>query len=97
MTLMVMALVMALATTVATVTVNNLRSSTSARQAGSALNAADAGLSQAKTYLRTSGVRDLRCSPGCAANTYGNSSSPLSVSMSGTGGQSYQVWIQAVA
>jgi Tfp pilus assembly protein PilX len=97
MTLMVMALVTALATTVATVTVNNLQSSTSARQAGSALNAADAGLSQAVTYLRSSGVRDLRCSPSCAAGTYGNSTTPMSVVMSGSAGQSFKVWIEAVA
>ena len=44
---MVLALVTGLSTTVAVVTINNLQSSMSAQQAGSALNAADAGVAQA--------------------------------------------------
>jgi hypothetical protein len=94
---MVMALVTALATTVATVTISNLQSSVSARQAGSALNAADAGLSQAMTYLRTSGVRDLSCSPSCASTRWGSNANPVNEPVAGRAGQSYQVWIEAVA
>ncbi len=99
LTLMVMALVTALATTVSVVTINNLQSSTRAQQAGSALNAADAGTAQAMTYLRSSGVRDLRCyaTSTCAANSWGNKTSPTSVSVPGKAGQSYSVWIEPVA
>ena len=99
LTLMVMALVTALATTVSVVTINNLQSSSRAQQAGSALNAADAGLAQAMSYLRSSGVRDLRCyaTSTCAANSWGNMTSPTSVSVPGKAGQSYSVWIEPVA
>lgn len=93
-TLMVMALLAALSTTVAAVTINNLQSSTRAQQAGSALNAADAGVSQAVSYLRSSGVRDLRCSPSCPSNPWGSQTNPSSVSMAG--GQRYAVWIETV-
>lgn len=96
LTLMVMALVTGLSTTVAVVTINNLQSSLSAQQAGSALNAADAGVAQAMSYLRSSGVRDLRCSPSCSTNSWGNQSAPTSVSVTGVIGQAYTVWIQAV-
>jgi hypothetical protein len=96
LTLLVLALVTALATTVAVVTINNLQASGRAQQAGAALNAADAGVAQAMSYLRSSGVRDLRCSPSCAANAWGNSTSPATVSLPGVSGQAYRVWIQAV-
>jgi Tfp pilus assembly protein PilX len=92
-TLMVMALVTALATTVSVVAINNLQSSWRSQQAGSALNAADAGVAQAMTYLRTSGVRDLRCSPSCGSNPWGNQASPVSVSLPGAARQAYRVWI----
>ena len=101
LTLMVMALVTVLATTVSVVTINNLQSSGRARQVGSALNAADAGLAQAISHLRSSGVRDLRCAaPGantCAPSSWGSSTSPINVSVPGAAGQSYKVWIEAVA
>jgi len=97
LTLMVMALVTALATTVAVVTINNLQSSSQARLAGSAVNSADAGVAQAVAYLRNSGVRELRCSPSCASNPWGNEANPATVTVGGTAGQSYKVWIQAVA
>jgi hypothetical protein len=95
--LMVMALVTALATTVAVVTINNLQSSWRAQQAGAALNAADAGIAQAMSYLRASGVRSLRCAPTCSANPWGNEANPTSVTLSGTARQGYATWIQPVA
>lgn len=55
-TLMVMMLVGALATSIAVVAVNGLRSSTLARNAGVALDASNAGLSEGLSYLRTNGV-----------------------------------------
>lgn len=95
-TLMVMALVTALATTVAALTIDNLQSSWRAQQAGSAINAADAGVSQAMSYLRNNGVRGLRCSPTCTANAWGNQSTPTAANLPGKAGERYQSWIEAV-
>ena len=97
LTLLVMTLVTAMTTTIAVVTINNLQSSWRSRQAGAALSSADAGIAQAVTYLRNSGVRDLRCSPTCTSNPWGNSTTPASVTVPGVAGQSYKVWIEAVA
>lgn len=97
MTLMVLALVTALATTVSVITINNLQGSWRAQQAGAALNAADAGVSQAMSYLRNNGVRDLDCSPGCADNPWGNSGDPTEVKLPGKAGQLYKVWIKVLA
>lgn len=97
LTLMVLALVTGLSTTVAVVTINNLQSSMSAQQAGAALNAADAGVAQAMSYLRSSGVRDLRCSPSCTSNAWGSETTPTSVSLPGIAGRSYKVWIEKVS
>ena len=96
-TLMVMALVTALGTVLAAVTVENLRSARAAQQAGAALGAADAGLAQATAYLRANGVRGLSCSPSCAGNPWGNRTSPASVSVPGVAGQAYRVWIEPIA
>lgn len=97
LTLMVMALITGLATTVAVVTINNLQSSIKAQSAGSALNAADAGVAQAMAYLRADGVRDLNCSPSCTSNPWGNSTTPMSVTVGGVAGQAYRAWIEPVA
>ena len=94
LTLMVLALVTSLSTTIAVVTINNLQSSRQAQQAGVALNAADAGVAQAMSYLRNSGVRGLRCSPSCATNPWGNQTSPATVGTAGVSGQAYKVWIE---
>jgi hypothetical protein len=62
-TLMVIALVAALAATVTTVTINNLQASQLSREAGVAVNAADAGVAEAVSYLRANGVRGLCARP----------------------------------
>lgn len=100
LTLMVMALVTGLATTVAVVTISNLQSSLRAQQAGSALNAADAGVAQAMAYLRNSGVRNLTCSPSTPATSscaglWGRDQ-PASIPVPGVIGQAYSVWIERV-
>lgn len=95
--LLVMTLITAMTSTIAVVTINNLQGSWRSRQAGAALGAADAGISQAVQYLQSNGTRDLSCSPTCASNAWGNSASPTSVTMAGSAGQSYKVWIEAVA
>ncbi len=95
LTMMALVLITGLASTVAVLTIDNLRSSWRAQQAGSAVNAADAGVAQAMTYLRSSGVRDLRCAPSCATNSWGNSTSPTQVTL--PNGESYRVWIEPVS
>ncbi|HET7735829.1 MAG TPA: hypothetical protein VFK52_07640 [Nocardioidaceae bacterium] len=100
-TLMVLALLTALSTTVAVVTINNLQASWRAQQAGAALNASDAGLAQAVTYLRNNGVRDLACrstatTPDACAKPWGQSN-PATVTLPGGRGQSYRIWIELVA
>jgi type II secretory pathway component PulJ len=69
LTLMAMALVTALATTVSVVTINTLQSSARAQQASSALIAVDAGLAQAMSYLRRQGVYGLSCTSACPTNS----------------------------
>src|SRR3546814_11094697 len=76
MTLMVIAIVTALATTIGVVTVNNLQASWRAQQAGSAVNAADAGVAQAVAHLRSAGVRGLTCSPTCPPHAWVNKAMP---------------------
>lgn len=98
-TLMVLALVTALSTTVAVVTIDNMIGSRKAQQAGAALAAADAGIAQAMTHLRHNGVRDLRCTstapadPAC--DVLWGSDKPVSVDVPGDNGASYEVWIEA--
>ena len=95
-TLLVLAVLTALATTVAGVTVNNLGSSVKSQQAGAALNAADAAVAHAMDYLRL-GVGGLRCAPTCAGNAWGNKDAPATATIAGTAGQAYTAWIEPVA
>lgn len=62
-TLMVMALVAVLTTTVLTATVTNLGSTRRAQDSARALDAADAGITQAIAYLRSTGSRGVRTTP----------------------------------
>lgn len=99
-TLMVLALVTVLSTTVAAVTIDNLQGSRRAQQAGAALGAADAGVAQALSHVRNNGVRNLACSSStpasaaCAA-AWG-SANPKDVALPGASGQRYTVWIESV-
>ncbi|GAB2872114.1 hypothetical protein GCM10027026_23310 [Myroides odoratimimus subsp. xuanwuensis] len=87
---MVLALITALGTTVSVLTINNLQSSWRAQQAGSALNAADAGIAQAVTYLRSTGVNGLNCAnPTCPPVK-------LTGTVPGKAGQSFEVTIEMV-
>lgn len=96
LTLFVTSLVMIVGTTILGVTVSNLRSARASQDAAAALDAADAGLSQALAHLRTFGVAALDCSPTCAAG-YGSSANPAEVVLDGPADQSYRVWIEKVA
>jgi hypothetical protein len=60
---MVMAIVAALAITVATLSIRNLQSARLSQQGGVAVNAADAGVAQAVSFLRVNGVADLCPAP----------------------------------
>lgn len=70
-TLMVMALVAALGTTVATLSIRSLQSAQLAQQAGVAVDAADAGVAEALSFMRSNGVHML-C-PVPTAATYNKS------------------------
>lgn len=100
LTLFATTLVMILGTTILSVTVNNLRTATLARESSEALDAADAGVAQASAYLRTFGVRGIACSPTCAVDaadgrSYGSRAHPKTVVLAG--GASYEVWVEPVA
>lgn len=95
--MMVITLVTALATTVSVLTIDNLQSSWRAQQAGSALNAADAGVSRALSYLRGTGVAGFSCDTSPCGQRPGEDDAPLFTddALPSSTGQSYQVWIQA--
>lgn len=95
-TMMVVALVVVLGTTIMNVTVNNLGAARRSQDAALALDAADAGVAQALAYLRHSGVHALACSPTCAANPWGNSAAPATETILPTG-QSYAAWIEQLS
>ena len=96
-TLMVLAVLASLGTTLAAVTTTNLQGTGRASQAANALNLSDAAVSQAVTYLRTEGVRDLRCSPTCGGNPWGNSTTPQKVVIDAATGKAYTAWIETIA
>jgi hypothetical protein len=83
--LMFFMLVMALGMTSAVLATADLRGAGDAQQAGSALDAAEAGVSQAVTYIRAYGTRQLRCYPAtCTANPW-NPTNPVSGDLTGGG------------
>lgn len=103
-TLMVMMLVIALTTTMTTVTIDNLKAARSAQQVGLALNAAEAGVSRALAYLRTKGAIDKvnDCSPErglttpCAGFEWGFVSDKPFVPLGELAGHEFQAWIETV-
>lgn len=94
LTLFATTLAMIVGTTILSVTVGNLRSARLSQDAAAALDAADAGLAQASSHLRTHGVAGISCSPGCP-NGYGSEASPTVVDL--PGGSQYRVWVEALA
>lgn len=93
--IMMLALVSALTLSLAVVTTTNLGSAKLAQQSGAALNAGDAGVAQAVSYMRENGVKTINdCSPTCASNPWGNKNDPAKVTIPGKGGQKFEVWIQ---
>ena len=94
LTLFATTLAMIVGTTILSVTVGNLRSARLSQDAAAALDAADAGLAQASSHLRTHGVAGISCSPGCPSG-YGSQASPTVVNL--PGGSQYRVWVEALA
>src|SRR4051812_23550406 len=97
--MLMMALISALTLTVAVVSTNNLVSARLSQQAGAAVNASDAGVAQAVTYLRQRGVRAINgCAPTytCTTTPWGNKDNPATVTVPGRAGQSYKVWIEMI-
>lgn len=64
-----------------TVSSANLRNAGRDRVASGALNAAEAGVTEAVNYLRTSLSGDLSCAPTCATNPWGNAAVPKQIAM----------------
>lgn len=91
----VLVLVGALTLTMTVIAVNNLSTARLSQQAGSALNASDAGVAQAVTYLRENGTKKINaCSPTCTTTPWGNSADPALVNVPGKTGQTFKVWIE---
>jgi Tfp pilus assembly protein PilX len=97
LTVMVIALVGVLTTTILGVTVSNLSATRRTQDSARALDAADAGLTQAVTYLRTSGTRGLACDSTCQASTYGAPLAPAGTPVTGSTDLTYQTWIRPLS
>ncbi len=102
--MLVMALVSALTLTICVIATNNLVSARLAQQAGAAVNASDAGVAQAVTYLRRKGVSKINAcwnsdgtQAAACATSWGKSASPTTVTIGGKAAQSYNVWIKPIA
>jgi type II secretory pathway pseudopilin PulG len=100
-TMMVLAIVTGLGTTVYVMSVRNLQNAQRDRQATAALSDAEAGVGQAVAYIRANGVAKLRCAPNCnATNPWGEEPSTVdgdanpSAEVSIATGETYQVWIE---
>lgn len=94
LTLFATTLAMVVGTTILSVTVGNLRSARLSQDAAAALDAADAGLAQASSHLRTYGIAGITCSPTCPQG-YGSQAAPAGVAL--PGGARYEVWVEPEA
>jgi hypothetical protein len=68
MTMLVLVLLVAMSVTATMLAIGNLRGAGSAQRAGAALDAAEAGVAQAVSFIRAKGTRTLRCptpAPAC--------------------------------
>jgi uncharacterized protein (UPF0333 family) len=92
--LLVAAVLTALGVTVTQVALTNFQNAGRDRVASGALGAAEAGVTRAMAYINKNNTNVLSCSPTCAANPWGNSASPQTVTFSD--GRSAKVWIQVI-
>lgn len=94
MTMLVLAVLSGLGTTVFVLSSRNLKNAQRDRQATAALADAEAGVAQAVAYMKANGVGGLLCSPACASNPWGNSTNPQVVTLAT--GETYRVWIERI-
>lgn len=100
--LMVLMLATALGATLGAVTINNLQSARRVNESSAVLNAAEAGVSQAITFMRQNGVSKLRCrqdvagawTTGCST-AYGRDN-PVGPAALTAEGANYSVWVEEV-
>lgn len=91
LTMSVMMLVTTLAGVGTTMAVRDMRGASEAQQAGSALDAAEAGVAQAVAYIRTNGTRKLACNlTTCPTNAW-SPTNPVAASTKGGGHWSAQI------
>jgi hypothetical protein len=84
LTLAVMVVVTTLTGVGTTMAVRDMRGAGEASQAGSALDAAEAGVAQAVSYIRGNGVRKLSCYPTCNSYVW-NPGNPAAADVKGGG------------
>lgn len=92
--LLVSAVLTALGVTVTQVALSNLGNAGRDRVAGGALGAAEAGVARAVTWINSHNPNALACSPSCASNPWGNSSTPETVTF--PDGRQASVWIEPI-
>jgi hypothetical protein len=76
------------------VSLTNLKNAGRDRVASGAMGAAEGGLAEAVSYLQTQNAGVLSCSPTCATNPWGNSTTPKS--MTYPDGGVAKVWIEVI-
>lgn len=103
MTMLVLAVMTGLATTVFVLSSRNLKNAARDRQATAALADSEAGIGQAVAYIRSVGLKPLACAPNCnAANPWGEQPASVdgdpypSQQVTLATGDTYQVWIEPV-
>jgi type II secretory pathway pseudopilin PulG len=88
----VIVLITALASVGTALSTRDLHGASQAQQAGSALDAAEAGLAQAVSYIRNSGTRKLACYPATCTTNPWNPTNPVSADLKGGG--RWTAWIK---
>jgi len=92
--ILVGAVLTATTVTAATISLTNLKNAGRDRVASGAMGAAEAALTEGVNYLRTTPAGSLTCSPSCATNAWGNSTSPKTLAF--PDGRTATVWIQVL-
>ncbi|GAC1323689.1 MAG: hypothetical protein NVSMB13_03970 [Mycobacteriales bacterium] len=97
--LLLMAVLAALGSTVAVMTVNNTNNASADRQAGAAMNVSEAGIAAAIGYIRNYGTGSLPCTAATVTPCWGDSANPQVVSAPGAAGAvtNFRVWIETVS
>lgn len=94
-TFFVTTILTAMAVTVSVIAINNVGNVGRDRQSTAALALSEGGVSQAIAHMKNgAALRGLTCSPTCASNPWGNSTTPHTVTVAS--GEQYKVWIETV-